>query len=173
MKCLWDFAALAVVYAFLFPYLRRRGRWALRSGTALYLYLSAALYVVLMPVLASIPDIGSHPYVPMALAPFDDLICCYGGALRQIVLNVLLTVPFGFLLPCVSQKFRFGKTVLTVFLCSVGVELLQPLLSPRRISDITDVITNTAGGVLGWLLFLLFEKRIRSLRDTVDGCGNG
>lgn len=169
MKFLWDLAALAVIYAFLFPQMRRRGRWVFWSGTLLYAYFSAALYVLLMPVLPSLLTLGGHAYVPMALFPFDDLICGYGGALRQVVLNVLLTVPFGFLLPCVSRRFRFCKTVVTVFLCSVGVEFLQPLLSARRISDITDVITNTLGGVIGALLFLLCEKKISALRRRVEG----
>ena len=36
--------------------------------------------------------------------------------------------------------------------CAVeSIELLQPLISGARSSDITDVITNTVGGILGYL----------------------
>lgn len=37
---------------------------------------------------------------------------------------------------------------------SLSIELLQPFLNGARSADITDVITNTAGGLLGYgLLF--------------------
>lgn len=39
-------------------------------------------------------------------------------------------------------------------LLSLCIELLQPLLTTNRTSDITDVIANTAGGLAGYLLFL-------------------
>lgn len=44
--------------------------------------------------------------------------------------------------------------MLAAFLLSLCIELLQPLLTTNRTSDITDVIANTAGGLAGYLLFL-------------------
>ena len=38
---------------------------------------------------------------------------------------------------------------------SLSIELLQPFFD--RHSDITDLITNTAGGVLGYGLYVLFR----------------
>ena len=39
---------------------------------------------------------------------------------------------------------------------SLGIELLQPLIHDYRSSDLTDVITNTAGGVLGYGCYAAF-----------------
>ena len=46
--------------------------------------------------------------------------------------------------------------VLAAFLLSLGIELLQPLLTTHRTADITDLIANTVGGLAGYLLFLPF-----------------
>ena len=57
---------------------------------------------------------------------------------------------------------RKRKTVFLLLACllltlalSVGIEVVQPLLNAFRSSDITDVITNTIGGVLGYSLWAL------------------
>ena len=52
------------------------------------------------------------------------------------------------------------RSVFCLYLvCVLGVTLLPvlsnlPLLTTNRTSDITDVIANTAGGLVGYLLFL-------------------
>ena len=57
---------------------------------------------------------------------------------------------------------RTAFLLLTLAL-SLSIELLQPLLNGARRSDITDVITNTLGGLLGYLLFLAFRPLLRRL----------
>ena len=46
-------------------------------------------------------------------------------------------------------------TVFSCFCMSLGIELLQPFFD--RSSDITDLITNVAGGVLGYGLYVIFK----------------
>ena len=159
-----DLFVLALLY---FVVLRQRwsarGRKSLTLHTLLYFYLVGVLYVTLMPILAALPDCLRHPYLPMRLLPFRDLYYGYGDAERQLLLNVLMTVPFGILLPlcrcCVGKKCGFFRCLLLTLTLSLCIELLQPLLSTSRRSDITDVITNTVGGILGYLLFLPFRRR--------------
>lgn len=38
---------------------------------------------------------------------------------------------------------------------SLGIELLQPLFN--RTSDITDLMTNVMGGMLGYAFYILFK----------------
>jgi len=40
---------------------------------------------------------------------------------------------------------------------SLGIELLQPLIDGSRSSDVTDLITNVVGGVLGYGLYTMFK----------------
>ncbi|GAA3037901.1 VanZ family protein [Streptomyces glomeratus] len=75
------------------------------------------------------------------------------GAVRQIGGNVLLGVPFGFLLPVLAPGtrgvLRVGIATAVVMLL---VELAQGALVTGRAFDIDDVILNTAGALLGYLL---------------------
>lgn len=66
--------------------------------------------------------------------------------------NILLFVPYGFLLKIVWKKeSRFWMHLGLGFLTSFGIECLQ-LVSGRGIFQIDDIITNTLGAVLGYFL---------------------
>lgn len=159
MKYWIDFSALALLYAFVFfRRWRAEGRAALLVNTLMYVYLSFVLYFTMMPVIASLPFILNHPYTPMNLVPFIDVSAGRGDFFRQIMLNVIMTVPFGFLFPLTRNRTAgFCRTVFFCFLMSLGIELLQPLVSGSRTADITDLITNTAGGALGYGFSVLFR----------------
>ena len=157
MKYLIDFAALILLYAVLFfKKWRHSGRDILVINSLLYVYLSFVLYFTLMPVITSIPFLLNHPYTPMNLVPFIDVLEGKGDFFKQILLNILMTIPFGFLFPLTAKgNGKFLKTVFSCFLMSLGIEILQPLLNDFRSSDITDLITNVAGGIIGYGFFVL------------------
>jgi len=159
LKYLIDFTALALLYAFVFfRKWKSRGRDVLLVNTLMYVYLSFVLYFTLMPVITYVPFVLDHPYTPMNLVPFIDVSAGRGDFLRQIVLNVIMTIPFGFLFPLTRRgTAQFGGTVFSCFLMSLGIELLQPLIHGTRTADITDLITNVAGGALGYGLYILFK----------------
>lgn len=77
------------------------------------------------------------------------------GLITQILLNILLTVPLGLLLPIVFPK-RFD-TFLPVFRLSLAVSVLTELtqLLTGRSADIDDVIANTLGGLIGLALYII------------------
>ena len=68
---------------------------------------------------------------------------------RNIVLNMLLFVPFGFLLPFYSQKFqKVYRVVLIGLLSSVLIETLQ-YVTKTGIFEIDDILNNTMGMLIG------------------------
>lgn len=72
--------------------------------------------------------------------------------------NVLAFLPFGFFLPFLWGRFRrIWRTVLSTALFSLIVELLQ-LVTKVGSCDIDDILLNTLGGVIGYLLFLFVRK---------------
>ena len=153
-KILIDLAVLAAVYGiWLLPKWRPLGRRTLAVYTLMYGCLAGIALFTLMPVLAALPFCLDHPYIPMHMAPFEDVILRHGDYVRQIVLNIALFVPFGVLLPlcrsCRGKRCSFWRCLLLTLALSVGIEVVQPLLHAFRSSDITDVITNTTGGALG------------------------
>lgn len=73
--------------------------------------------------------------------------------LRQIGGNVLLGVPFGILVPVLAPRARRMLPVLALTaLVMLMVELVQGALITGRAFDIDDVILNTTGALLGWLV---------------------
>ena len=84
---------------------------------------------------------------------------------RNSLLNVLLFVPLGFLLPVLWKRFRsFLWTGLLGFSFSLSIELLQ--LLTLRATDINDLMTNTTGTILGWLLGRLVLWLFPSIRPS-------
>ena len=157
---LLDLLVLVAVYAaWLLPKWRRLGKRPLLVYTLMYGCLAGIVRFTLMPVLTALPYCFDHPYIPMPMAPFEDVIHRHGDYVRQIVLNVVLFLPFGVLQPlcdrCRGRRPRFWRCLLLPLALSAGLELVQPLLHVFRRADITDVITNTIGGVLGYALWAL------------------
>lgn len=73
--------------------------------------------------------------------------------LKQIGGNILLGVPFGVLVPVLAPRARGVLQVLFLTaLVMLMVELTQGALITGRAFDIDDVILNTTGALLGWLL---------------------
>jgi glycopeptide antibiotics resistance protein len=113
---------------------------------------------------------GKHWTYHANLIPFLEILrfCRYAGQLSPLTVflnlvgNILGFLPFGFFLPVIARKNRrFLKVTLLGCLTSVLVELVQ-LVTRTGVCDIDDVILNTAGAALGYLLFLLADNlRIR------------
>jgi glycopeptide antibiotics resistance protein len=94
---------------------------------------------------------------PFNLIPFARFV------MEQGLLNVLLFLPLGLLLPLVFlplKKKAWGKILLASFGVSLMVELLQ-LFHVWRSFDINDLIFNTIGGLLGYGLYLVVARLFR------------
>ncbi|HDR7642947.1 TPA: VanZ family protein, partial [Bacillus wiedmannii] len=75
------------------------------------------------------------------------------------LLNIVLFMPFGFLLPTIWPQFRKMKnTVCAGFFFSLAIELNQ--LLNNRITDIDDLFTNTLGAIVGYVLYRVLFKMI-------------
>lgn len=75
--------------------------------------------------------------------------------LRNIILNILLFIPFGYLLPSMFPKLRWWQVVIIGFCGSLLIELLQ-LLTRLGYADVDDLINNTLGAAIGFLCYKLF-----------------
>lgn len=184
MNILLDFAVLIALYFLIFfKKWRRRGNDVFLVNTLMYIYLSFVLYFTLMPIISALPFILDHPYVPMNMTPFIDVTHGRGDFVRQIALNIIMTVPFGFLPPLTVRNSippgaparQTARTVFLgllrvlflTFLLSFTIETLQPLLHSFRSADITDLITNVLGGLLGYLFYLVFRPLAHNFLDLL------
>jgi glycopeptide antibiotics resistance protein len=85
--------------------------------------------------------------------------------LTTSLLNVLLLIPFGFGLPFVTD-LRMKETVVIGVLFSIVVECLQLVTGlvagiTFRIADVNDVIFNTVGVAIGYMVFVWFVRIYR------------
>jgi glycopeptide antibiotics resistance protein len=70
-------------------------------------------------------------------------------------------VPFGILYSFKQVEFDMKKTFKYGVLCTVGIEILQPVFG--RAFDINDILMNTVGVVIGILIYLLIKKLGKNL----------
>lgn len=75
------------------------------------------------------------------------------------IVNFLMYLPFGVLYPLATKCKNWMRIIVAGFLCSVIIELLQPVIG--RAFDIDDVILNTAGVAVAAALFSVVARRIR------------
>ena len=68
--------------------------------------------------------------------------------------NVLIFVPFGFFLPMASRYRSLLGTLFYSLGLSFGVEIFQ-LITKVGSLDVDDMLLNTIGGIVGYLLFLI------------------
>lgn len=90
----------------------------------------------------------------------------YKSLLLNVVGNVLAFMPFGYFMPKLTER---GKniffTVLLSFELSLCVELLQ-LIFKIGCFDVDDLLLNTVGGFLGYLVYFLFARQ--KIKKTDD-----
>lgn len=104
---------------------------------------------------------------PVRLGSGINLIPFKGALNMTSILNIIMTVPFGFGLPFLIKK-SIKKTVIAGMLFSFMLEMTQLIValvvgySFRKI-DINDVIFNTLGCLVGYLIFMLFIKVVNIL----------
>ena len=95
------------------------------------------------------------------------LIFVNRGAIITYADNVLLFLPLTVLAYCSEYEFFRDIKSATIFslLCSLSIELLQGVEAYARVledtmpvCDINDVICNTIGGILGFLLIYFYKR---------------
>ena len=73
--------------------------------------------------------------------------------------NIVIFMPFGFLVPILGRKKRnFWFTSLLSFALSLAVECIQ-LVTRTGCVDVDDIFLNTIGGMLGYLVYALVQRK--------------
>ena len=88
---------------------------------------------------------------------FDSI---HATPIEDLLLNIILFMPLGFLLPYIFPKFNFWKTTLSAFCISCAIEATQ-YLAHWGCLDIDDIINNTVGACLGYGCWALYKRLAR------------
>ncbi|GAA2624704.1 MULTISPECIES: VanZ family protein [Streptomyces] len=139
---------------------RRSGpvRPALRALAMVAAFVGTVLFSAVLARLTLEPSAASAALVHSNVRPGHSIHAYLEGtstieAVRQLGGNLLLGVPFGVLLPVLLPPARglLRVAAVTVVMMTL-VELTQGALVTGRVFDIDDVILNTAGALIGYLL---------------------
>ena len=100
------------------------------------------------------------------LIPFRAIFIPNGKIdLAEIILNVVIFVPLGIYAGILFKRWSFEKKLFFFFLLSLVFEMLEFFFKIGAF-DITDIITNTIGGIIGLLMFTAIEKLVNNSRKT-------
>jgi glycopeptide antibiotics resistance protein len=95
------------------------------------------------------------------LIPFSEPIISNS----ENILNVVIFVPLGIYAGILFERWIPGKRLVFVFLLSLLVEGLQYILRLGAF-DVTDIITNTLGGMIGLIIFSAIGKAFNNREKT-------
>ena len=129
-----------------------------RATTMLVAFVGMVAFAVVLARLTLEPSAASVTLTHSNLTPGDsirDYLAQPGfrDTAKQIGGNILLGVPFGMLLPVLLPRTRgLLRVGLATAVTMVLVELAQGVLVTGRTFDIDDVILNTTGALLGYLV---------------------
>lgn len=97
----------------------------------------------------------NHAIMPFLYSYKDAWMTFSATSWRNIILNYLLFVPFGILIPLEHKRFRnIWKTTLAAFVFSLSIEMIQ-LITGIGIFEFDDLLGNTVGAMIGYGLFEL------------------
>lgn len=85
----------------------------------------------------------------------------------EVLANVALFVPLGFLLPIFWRKLRWWQVDLICLGTTCVVELVQPLIN--GVGDLDDLIANALGGIIGCALaktVIMIEKHVKNRKKS-------
>ncbi|GHH91762.1 VanZ family protein [Streptomyces capillispiralis] len=130
----------------------------LRLLAMLCAFVFMVVFAVVLARLTLVPSPASEALTHTNLRPGRSLRAyldqpALRDAVRQIGGNIVLGVPFGVLAPVVAPRTRgFLRILLLTAGVMLLVEVAQGALVTGRAFDIDDVILNTGGALIGYLL---------------------
>ncbi len=124
------------------------------------------VYIIAMFSLVGIPSINYiRTDFGFNFIPLLDIVL----SPKTSLLNILLFIPLGIFLPMLwkeNYNNKFSKVLIFGFLLSLIIEILQ--IFTFRLTDINDLITNTLGTVIGYLIYMKLLKNNTMFKNIIS-----
>ena len=135
--------------------------------------------ILLFAVLAGIasqtilPESNQYNFILINLKPFNKFAEIKDAAGRymfryivtEVYGNIMLFAPVGLLMPLVWRKQeKFWVLLVSGIAISTAIEVVQ-LALPLRATDIDDIIMNTCGALIGYVIYILVKKVSKNRTD--------
>lgn len=126
-------------------------------ATSFGVYLALLVWAVLWKL--GVPHVGDGSMRHIKLVPFVATTAYGPSAPPEVFANLLLFVPFGAYLRLISPAMTWRGAAGVTAAASVALETSQFILAVGS-ADVTDVIMNTIGGVVGFALLAGLRHRL-------------
>ncbi|GHU67982.1 VanZ family protein [Clostridia bacterium] len=129
------------------------------------IYLAAVSAVILFKFPFRGDDFGTVrviELIPFYVSEIHDV----SFFVSNIVYNFLFFIPFGVFVCLLKPKWMFAKKIVVITLLSLSFEVVQFVLG-IGISDTTDLITNTTGGITGVGLYRVMQTIFKDKTHTI------
>ncbi len=120
-----------------------------------FLSLLFIIYILILFYIVTFQDSG---FGTSNFTPFKEIFRYHLGSslfFKNIVGNLLLFIPFGFLVAYYLKNYKLWLVLILSFISSLAIEVTQYKIG--RVFDIDDIILNVLGGVIGFMLFVAFD----------------
>ena len=101
------------------------------------------------------------------LIPFMGSVIANGRIyINEVNNNIVVFIPVGIYVCMLKKDWPILKKISVGFFISLGIEVLQFVLAIGA-TDITDLIGNTLGGIVGIGVFYLFSKVFKNKTNNI------
>ncbi|WP_207744107.1 VanZ family protein [Romboutsia sp. 1001713B170131_170501_G6] len=128
------------------------------------------IFLIYIYLALSVAGIGSiwdiDQYSEIIRLEEINLILFNSDGILTYILNIIMFMPLGFLLPLIWERFR---NHIRVFLTGVGFSLAIEIcqLFNHRATDIDDLMMNSLGAVLGYFIWVFVSKLFNSINKEI------
>ncbi len=128
------------------------------TGILFAVYLLILTWIILCKMQTDFVQLGKMQYRNINLIPFAGSLVKNGKTdISEILLNIAAFIPFGVYISMLCERWGFLKKVIPVLCVSLTYEVLQYTFGIGA-SDITDLLGNTFGGVIGIAFYMVLTK---------------
>lgn len=122
----------------------------------LFIYMLLLVWIIVFKLQFSISELDKVRTINLIPFYYDNEISLKFH-LTEILENVAIFAPLGIYLCMLKHEPKFFIKFIIILNTSLALEVIQYVLAVGC-SDITDLLTNTCGGILGILIFHVFVK---------------
>lgn len=138
-----------------------------------FIYFCGVFEVALLPIPMNDKQVLANQAMELGLQyntqPFfmDLFHYHYSSYMDYLIPNIIMLVPFGFLMNYKLKQPSFLKIMVLSMAFSLCIEMtqltMQLTLFTRRVADINDLLANTFGGMIGWSLYIICAPLIEKI----------
>lgn len=144
--------------------MRKREKTSFLVPFLFIIYMVLLVWIIVFKLQFSISELDTVRSINLIPFYYDNEIGVRFH-LTEVLENVAIFAPLGIYLCMLKHEPKFTIKLMFLLGTSLTLEILQYVFSIGR-SDITDLITNTCGGLLGIAIYSILVKLFRSRTRT-------